>query len=60
LAPDAACRHAALDNKPSMKTGTAMLLNLTGFIDFSWSVLIRIRAAIFSFRAPGENTLISI
>jgi hypothetical protein len=49
----AGCGHAALDRKASMKTATAMLLTLTGFIDFSWFVWIRIGPPFFFFR-PGK------
>jgi hypothetical protein len=31
----AGCGHATLDRNASMKTGIALQLNLTGFIDFS-------------------------
>jgi hypothetical protein len=60
VAPDAACGHAALDRKASMNTGTAMLLTLTGFIDFSWFVWIRIGATFFFHSAREQYVDINI
>jgi hypothetical protein len=55
---DAACGHAALDRNASIKTGTAIMLTLSGFIAF---LLVRLRGdSARRFVGPGENQLISI
>jgi hypothetical protein len=53
VALDADCGHAALDRKASMKTVTAMLLTLTGFIDFSFRLDTNRCGFFFSF-GPGK------